>query len=569
MYVKNKLELTWVGKNDNLKIEPRILLVDKEKSYGEKNSGNMLIHGDNLLGLRALEKDYTNRIKCVYIDPPYNTGNAFEHYDDNLEHSIWLNLMNERLKILYKLLKNDGGTLIVQLDVQEIHYCKILLDEIFGRNQFVAQITYERSGVGGLGQSGAIINTGEYILIYQKGARRVNEVKSYMPIELKQMKRYNKMIIDFGTKELVREFSSKSNGETVKVFKHNNFKIDTFSFKDKKDELLFRKEYGECYDKLFRSFLIQKENAFQHDIIKDMDKSCLYSVEYIPSRGKYEGQLTNLYYINKELIGWLKDTAYLENGEVVKESKLTNIWSNAEIPKADLPNEGHVTFPRNKKPEQLIKRLLDMFTKENDLVLDSFLGSGTTAAVAHKMKRRWIGIEMGNHIYTHCIPRLKRIIDGEDKTGITKTMNWTGGGGYDFYELSPSLIEKDKFEESIINRKYDLNMLSEAIALQEGYDYNPSKKFFWKQAKGNENSFLYVTLDFIDQVLLEKIYNQMAENEYLIVYCTNYDKKIENKFKRIKIKKIPESLLLECEYGIENYNLNIKEEFVGEEYEEC
>lgn len=555
----NKLELTWVGKNLNQKIEPRILIHDKEKSYGDHNSENLLIHGDNLLTLKALEKDYAGKINLIYIDPPYNTGNAFEYYDDNLEHSIWLNMMNERIKILYRLLDNNG-TFVVQLDAQEIHYCKILLDEIFGRDKFIAQVTYERSGVGGLGQGGAIINTGEYILIYQKGMRHVNEIKSSMPIDIKTMKRYNKIMTDFGDKELVREFESKSNGEIVKIFKHNNYVIDTFSFKNKKDDKELRLEYGNHYDKLFRSFLIQKENAFQHDIIKDMDKTCLYSVEYIPSRGKYEGQLTNLYYINKELIGWLKDTSNLENGEVVKESKLTNIWSNSEIPKADLPNEGHVTFPRNKKPEQLIKRIIDMFTNEGDFVLDSFLGSGTTAAVAHKMNRKWIGIEMGNHCYTHCIPRIKSIIDGEDKTGITKIVNWNGGGGYKFYELAPTLIEKDVFEQEIINPKYDEKMLSEAVALHEGFDYEPSNEYYWKQSKGNEKSYLYVTTNFVGEATLDNIKSELKDDEYLIIACTSYDENIEHKYKNIKIKKIPEMLLSQCEYGVDNYDLNVIEE---------
>ena len=555
----NKLELTWVGKNELKNIEPRILIEDKSKSYGDSDSENLLIHGDNLLALKALEKDYAGKINLIYIDPPYNTGNAFEYYDDNLEHSIWLNMMNERIKILYRLLDNNG-TFVVQLDAQEIHYCKILLDEIFGRDKFIAQVTYERSGVGGLGQGGAIINTGEYILIYQKGMRHVNEVKSSMPIDIKTMKRYNKIMTDFGDKELVREFESKSNGEIVKIFKHNNYVIDTFSFKNKKDDKELRLEYGNYYYKLFRSFLIQKENAFQHDIIKDMDKTCLYSVEYIPSRGKYEGQLTNLYYINKELIGWLKDTSNLENGEVVKESKLTNIWSNSEIPKADLPNEGHVTFPRNKKPEQLIKRIIDMFTNEGDLVLDSFLGSGTTAAVAHKMNRRWIGIEMGNHCYTHCIPRIKSIIDGDDKTGITKIVNWNGGGGYKFYELAPTLIEKDAFEQEVINPKYDEKMLSEAVALHEGFDYEPSNEYYWKQSKGNEKSYLYVTTKFVGEATLDNIKSELKDDEYLIIACTSYDENIEHKYKNIKIKKIPEMLLSQCEYGVDNYDLNVVEE---------
>lgn len=552
----SKLELTWVDKYKKEKIEPRILIEDKEKSYGDQNTENMLIHGDNLLALKALEKNFCGRIKCVYIDPPYNTGNAFEYYDDNVEHSIWLNLMYERLKTLYKLLQNDG-TLIVQLDYQEVHYCKVLLDEIFGRDKFVSQITYERSGVGGLGQGGALINTGEYILIYQKKDKHINDVKGYNPIELKTMKRYNKIMKNFGKKVLVREFKSKSNGETVKVFKHTDYEISSFSFKGKKDDDDLRIEYGKYYDKLFRSFLIQKENAFQQDIIKDMEKDILYSVEYIPSRGKYEGKLTNLYYINKELIGWVKDTAFLENGCVVKENKLTNIWINSDIPKADLPNEGQVTFPRNKKPEQLIKRLLDMFTDEGDIVLDSFLGSGTTAAVAHKMKRKWIGIELGDHCYSHCIPRLNNVISGKDKSGISKTVKWNGGGGYKFYELAPTLINEDSFGEMVINKDYNPEMLARSVALHEGFEYNPDKEIFWKQSIGNENSYLYVTTQFLNSMTLEKIKGSMLPEEYLVIACTAYDEELLNKYKNIMIKKIPEMLLNKCVFNVNNYNLNV------------
>lgn len=562
--MRNKLELTWIGKGKTEKIEPRVLIEDVEKSYGDENTENILIHGDNLLALKNLEKKYTGKINCIYIDPPYNTGNAFEYYDDNLEHSIWLNLMYERLKLLHKLLSEDG-TFIIQLDAQEIHYCKVMLDEIFGREQFVSQITYERSGVGGLGQGGALINTGEYILIYQKRIKHINDVKSHSPIELKLMKRYNKIMVDYGKRELVREFKSKSNGETVKVFKHSDYKISSFSFKGKKDDEALRLEYGQYYNSLFRSFLIQKENAFQHDIISDMDRDCLYSIEYIPSRGKYVGQLTNLYYINKELIGWIKDTAFLEDGKVVKENKLTNVWGNSDIPKADLPNEGQVTFPRNKKPEQLIKRLLDMFTKEGDLVLDSFLGSGTTVAVAHKMNRRWIGIELGDHCYTHCIPRLKNVIDGNDKSGITKAVNWNGGGGYKFYELAPTLINEDAFGEPIINKEYNAEMLARAVALHEGFEYNPNREVFWKQSIGNENSYLYVTTQFLELAVLDKIFNSMTNEEYLIIACTSFDESLMNKYKNIMIKKIPESLLKKCKFNVDNYNLNVIEEIDDDE----
>jgi adenine-specific DNA-methyltransferase len=134
---KQKLELTWIGKYDEIKVEPRILLEDKSKGYGDPNTENMLIHGDNLLALKALEQDFAGKIKCIYIDPPFNTGAAFEHYDDNLEHSIWLDLMKPRLEIIHNLLADDGS-LWISIDDDECHYLKVLCDEIFGRRNFVA-----------------------------------------------------------------------------------------------------------------------------------------------------------------------------------------------------------------------------------------------------------------------------------------------------------------------------------------------------------------------------------------------------------------------------------------------
>ena len=167
MEKKGKLELTWVGKYEEEKLEPRILIEDKSKSYGDPNIENMLIHGDNLLALKALENDYSGKIQCIYVDPPFNTGQAFDFYDDDLEHSIWLDLIYKRIKILYGLLKEDG-LFWIHLDDVEVHYCKIMLDEIFNRSNFVSHITYERSAVAGLGQGGYLVNTTEHILLYKK-----------------------------------------------------------------------------------------------------------------------------------------------------------------------------------------------------------------------------------------------------------------------------------------------------------------------------------------------------------------------------------------------------------------
>jgi len=555
---KPKLELTWIGKGDEPKLEPRILLFDKEKSYGDENNENILIHGDNLLALKALEQNYAGKIRCVYIDPPFNTGQAFEHYDDNLEHSIWLNLMNERLKILYTLLSDDG-VLFIHLDDIEIHYCKVMLDEIFGRNNFVSQITYERSSVSGIGQGGSLVNTGEYILFYKKNSLNINQLYDYKPIDLKVMKRYNKFLTDEGNKVLINEFDSKSNGTTVKVYEHVDFSIDSFSFKDyEKNKDIINLNYAEKFDLLFRTFLVQIENSFQQGLLSSMDKKNLYSVEYTPSRGKYKDKLTNLYYYNKELIGWLKDSAILEKGSVVKSTKITNIWKHEDIPKADLPNEGGVTFPRGKKPEQLLKRIIEMTTSEGDIVLDSFLGSGSTSAVAHKMGRKWIGIEFGDTCYTHCIPRLQKVVDGSDQGGISKSVNWQGGGGFKFYELAPSLLKKDKYGNLVIDKDhYNADMLAASMAKLNGFTYSPDEQAFWKQGYSFEKGYIFTTTQFVTMGYLDLLAQEIKEDESLLICCQAFSEGTDKRYDNISLKKIPQSVLNKCDFGASNYNLNI------------
>lgn len=563
--MSTKLELNWIGKDNKREVEPRILIENESLSYAGTKSkdvdkyepDNMLIHGDNLLALKALEKDFTGSIKCIYIDPPFNTGQAFDHYDDNLEHSIWLDLMRSRFQLLYKLLEKDG-LFWIHLDDNEVHYCKVLLDEIFSRQCFVSHITYERSAVAGLGQGGYLVDTTEHILLYRKGCLPSKVNLSYEELGLNIMKRYSKYVDNFGEKHLVDEFEAKSNGLPVKIFEHTGVEVKSISLKKPKErEKEIRAEFTKHIETLYRGNRVQKENEFQNGIIDKMDKDKFYSVEYIPSRGKNKDKMTTLYYSNKELLSWLCDTTSLTDGMITKSHKMTTLWKHGEIPKADIANEGDVYFPRSKKPEQLIKRIIEMSTDEGDWVLDSFLGSGTTATTAHKMNRRWIGIEMGDHAYSHCKPRIDRVINGQDTTGITKSVDWLGGGSYKFYELAPSLLEKDHFGELIISKEYDNVKLAASIALHEGFTYSPSEELFWKQSYGNENSYLFVSTRHIDCNYLDSIKATMLDKEYLIIACRSYDDGLDSSYKNIVMKKIPESLLNKCEFGIEDYNLNI------------
>lgn len=544
-----RLELTWTGKYEGKKIEPRILVEDKEKSYGDSTSKNMLIHGDNLIALKALETDFAGKVKCVYIDPPFNTGQAFENYDDDMEHSIWLDLMARRLRIIYNLLE-ENGLLWVHLDDTEVHYCKVLLDEIFTRRNFVSHITYERSAVAGIGQGGFLVNTTEHILLYKKGILPNKNNQSYEELGINIMKRYNKYVSNFGTRKLVREFLSKSNGKPVRIFKHINFAIKSISLKNYSErEKEIRGEFAFHLDTIFRGNRVQKENEFQNDIISDFKKDGFYSMDYIPSRGKNEGKETTLFYYNRELLSWLKDTTLLtEEGMLTKSTKMTTLWKHGEIPKADIANEGGVYFPRGKKPEQLLRRIIEISTNPGDLVLDSFLGSGTTAAVAHKLGRQWIGIEMGEQAYTHCKKRLDYVIDGDDQLGISKAVNWQGGGGYHFYELAPSLLVKnDKLPVYQINPTYTFDMLCEAICKIEGFKYKSQDVFC---GHSSEKRFIHVTTEFVNAEYIRSLSQHLDEDQSLLVYAM----KIQSDMMlpdNIEVKIIPKDLLDKCSFESE------------------
>ena len=295
----------------------------------------------------------------------------------------------------------------------------------------------------------------------------------------------------------------------------------------------------------------------------------LISIEYVPRSGKNKGKLYEQFYSGEKynLFAWLSDVAEVINGVAYKKDLQGTYWDFVGETK-NLTKEGGVRFPNGKKSERLIEQILTMSSNDKDLVLDSFLGSGTTAAVAQKMGRRYIGIEMGDHAYTHVKVRMDKVIDGTDQGGISKGVAWQGGGGYRFYELAPTLIQKDDFDEPIINPEYNAEMLASAVALHEGFTYQPDETEFWKQSYGSENSYLFVTTRYLSSAFLSAIYSNMKENEYLIVACRSFERGIENIYSNITIKKIPQMLLNRCEYGKENYNLNIINPPMYEENEE-
>lgn len=568
-----KLELTWYGKEDSKAIEPRILVEDEKLSnitYDEQ-TGNMLIHGDNLLALKALEQKYANEIKCIYLDPPYNTGAAFEHYDDNLQHSIWLSLMRERLCILRNLLRSDG-VIFIQIDYNEQAYLKVLMDEIFERSNYLTMITCKVKAPSGIASgANAFFDCSEYILAYAKNKKdfrfNVTKVDSVIigPSSPTVTNVYNQLIEKWN--DNFQNFSTFEDDVDICEMKSEDFKVSTIKKNSRTEEV-----YYNNYKKIFRIAAISggrdKKILAYLQSLPNYNRENIYSYSYIASQGKNKGKrITNYIYKGGNIL-FLKDFVRVddEKKQVYKQDIITNIFTNDWW--QGLTGEGGVSFKNGQKPEKLIQTLLTVVTNEGDIVLDSFLGSGTTSAVAHKMNRKWIGIEMGNQAYDLCKIRLDNIIKGEDRTGISKSAGWTFGGGYRFYELAPSLIQEDNFGQAIINSNYNANMLAAAIAKHEGYNYNPDASCYWKQSKNDNNSFLFVTTQHINMSIVESIKTELKDDEFLLIVCKSYDSNCNLGNKNIIIKKIPQSLLNNCEFGVDNYNLNIINPPVYEEDEE-
>ncbi|MDR2778323.1 MAG: site-specific DNA-methyltransferase [Rickettsiales bacterium] len=548
MVKNNRLELTWPGKEAQANPEPRILLEDREKSYGE-DSENMLIHGDNLLALRSLEANFSGRVKCIYIDPPYNTGNAFEHYDDGYEHSIWLSLMRDRLEILRNLLSDDGA-IIIHIDDGEQAYLKVLIDELFGRSCFVNSIAIRDSHPSGLKLSAkekTIIKTKTYMLVYKKGPNlRINPI--YQKRDLWDT--HFNTFIDIDNADLLKE--SLRDVLLRENILSNRDKVNEYSLmNDKFKDFIFQNQ-----NKIFQSTKEIPE-APKQESLNNVDKV----IEYKTSDGErnfaYNGR--RLSPLSKSI----QDVGIDGSQEKYFAKLQCDFWDDVDFNNSQ--NEGGVAFAASKKPEFLIARLLTMFSSKGDIVLDSFLGSGTTAAVAHKMGRRWIGIELGDHAYSHCIPRLQKVVDGTDQGGISKSVGWTGGGGFKFYELASSLIVEDERGNRIISNKYNGDMLAEAMCRLMGYRYAPDRKVFWKQGYGAERNYIFTTTIIMTAQYLEEI-RCALDRDSLMICCSAFIGD-PGAYRNIIIKRIPQVVLDKCEWNRPGYPLPLREDFTMDDFE--
>ena len=548
---KQRLELTWIGKDERPRLEPRILLEDAEKSYHAKARvtehdifDNALIHGDNLLALKALEQEYTGKVKCVYIDPPFNTGQALPNYDDGVEHSIWLTLMRDRLEIIHKLLSTDG-TLFVHIDDNEIGYLIALLDSMFGRNNRLYIVTFKQgSATGHKSINPGCVTTTNFIVIYARdksawtpnrvytGRERDTRYGQFItnPDDSYEHWRFTTLTKAYATAQGVTEKDAR---KSVKEFPE---KLDEFVLQNARQVIrLARPDYDSVSE------------AAREMIDKSKDTpSRLFRL----SRADH----SDMYFKGGERILFYADKLKLVDGEYVAGEPLTTLWD--DILSNNLHNEGGVEFPKGKKPEALIKRVLDLATKEGDLVLDSFAGSGTTGAVAHKMGRRWIMVELGEHACTHVIPRLTSVLNGTDTSGITKAVNWKGGGGFRYYRIAPSLLEKDPWGNWVISKEFDAAKLSQAVCKLMGFVYQPDETHYWMQGRSSETDFIYVTTQSLTHDQLSAVSEAVGDERTLLVCCKAFRANADS-FPNLTIRKIPQAVLRKCEWGRDDYSLNV------------
>ncbi|HMU63236.1 MAG TPA: site-specific DNA-methyltransferase [Nitrosomonas sp.] len=519
MAKNQKLELTWIGKENRPKLEPRILLEDPAKSYHAKHRitdgdifDNRLIFGDNLLALKALEAEYSGKVKCVFIDPPYNTGSAFMHYDDGVEHSIWLSLMRDRLEIIRRLLSEDGS-LWITIDDNEAHYLKVLCDEVFGRVNFVATIIW-RKNYSPKSTAKHFSVDHDYIFVYAK----IGEIwkPNPMPRSEKQDRAYKNPDND-----------ARGPWKPGDISARNYYSAGTYPIMTPSGREILGPPPGNYWR-------VSKEKFLEMDRDKRIwwgkDGSNVPAVKRFLSEVK-QGMVPQTLW-DYEFVGHTQDA----------KKEIVNLFGNDVF--------------GTPKPERLIQRILHLATNSKDLVLDSFAGSGTTGAVAHKMGRRWIMVELGDHCHTHIIPRLQKVIDGEDKGGISEAVSWQGGGGFRYYTLAPSLLQQDAYGQWVINKEYNAEMLVKALCKLEGFTYAPSDAHYWMHGHSTERDFIYVTTANLNHEQLQQLSDEVGSERSLLVLCTAF--RGPGDYPNLTVKKIPKQVLSRCEWGHDDYSLRVE-----------
>jgi adenine-specific DNA-methyltransferase len=575
---KQKLELTWIGKENRPRLEPRILLEDPAKSYHAPHRvsendifDNRLIFGDNLLALKALEQEFTGKIKCIYIDPPFNTGAAFAHYDDGVEHSLWLSLMRERLEVLWRLLASDGA-IWINIDDHEGHYLKVLCDEVFGRSTFVSTVIWEN--FYGRSNAAAISPCHNYIHVYAPLGLDWKKVRRLLPRDAKSASKYKNPDNDpRGPWRLGPIFASEERHEGLMY--------------------TVRTPAGRAVSPPKGSHWRMVEADFWN-MVRDGRITFGNSGDNNPAVKLFLNEV--------------------QDGLVPR-----SIWPHTEAGHSqEAKREIQTLFPDEvpfgtPKPERLLQRVIEISSNPGDWVLDSFAGSGTTGAVAHKMNRRWIMVELGNHCDTHIAVRLKKIIDGEDNGGISaakevlfeeklsfskinkgaeivseiasveakykdqfdsfeksvedghlrlygiaKALKNPIGGGFRYYKVAPSLLEQDEYRNWVISKEYNPAMLAEAVCKLEGFHYAPSDEYYWQHGHSTESDYIFVTTQTLSREQLQKLNDEVGPNRSLLVCCGAYRTKKLDEFPQLTVKKIPKAVMQKCEWGKDDYSLEIK-----------
>ena len=530
MTKKQKLELTWVGKDNRPRLEPRILIEDPAKSYHAAARvsdadifDNVLIHGDNLLALKALEAVYAGKVKCVFIDPPYNTGSAFTHYDDGLEHSIWLGLMRDRLEIIRRLLSEDGS-LWITIDDNEAHYLKVLCDELFSRSNFVSNVIWQKKFQSQANADG-ISASHDHMLVYAKDRSTLK--LSMLPRSDESKAKYSNADNDPRGPWMSDNFTvSLTSGQRGAQFAKTGYSANIYPIISPSGRESLPPS-GTCWRFSQQRFaeLLQQHRVWFGKVGASAPrlKRFLHEVQ--------DGVIASSI--------WLRD----------------EVGDNLEAKREVIAFDSEDVFP-TPKPERLIERICILATSPGDIMLDSFAGSGTTGAVAHKMGRRWIMVELGNHCSTHIVPRLAKVIDGSDQGGISKAVGWKGGGGFRYYELAPSLLEKDKWDREVISSKYDAAMLAQAVCKLEGFTYAPSDSVYWQQGQSSENDFLYVTTQTLGPEELAALSEEVGEGRSLLILCAAF-RGNAYLWPNLTLRKIPNHIRSKCEWGHDDYSLNV------------
>ncbi len=398
---------------------------DHARSHGDANGDNVLLHGENLAALGWLRREFEGRFHCIYLDPPFNTGRTFAQYSDARSTEEWRRMMRERLVAMRPLLA-ESGAVFVEIDDTELGNLQVLMDEIFGKKNRISTVTIVRSAsTGHKAKNAGPINTTDYLLVYAKSRKSFRYLPQFRP-RAGYDRAYSTFLVnkdDSPTKWRFEPLSAHaaaflghaSRRAAVEALGRDGFTREMERFAIAHSESVVR-------------FAQPRYEAVSHQARTSIDLSRAQPERvFVLDRTGYKPLILR----GGNRLLFLSDKVRFDGATKVIVEPLTNVWN--DVPFQGIAREGGVVFSRNKKPERLIARILAMTTLAGDWVLDPFLGSGTTTAVAHKMGRRWVGIEEGDHFDDLCLPRMRRVVDGADPTGITRTLGWGGGGGFGVY----------------------------------------------------------------------------------------------------------------------------------------